>query len=53
MRHYMWVIGLLCIVGVGIGVPVLYAQSYPQHPIQMVIPWRTGRCHGHSRQGSG
>lgn len=42
MRHYMWVIGLLCIVGVGTGVPLLYAQSYPQHPIQMVIPGAPG-----------
>jgi tripartite-type tricarboxylate transporter receptor subunit TctC len=42
MRRYMWVIGWLSMVGVGIGVPVLYAQSYPQHPIQMVIPGAPG-----------
>jgi len=42
MRRYMWVIGLLCMVGVGIGVPALHAESYPQYPIQMVIPGAPG-----------
>jgi tripartite-type tricarboxylate transporter receptor subunit TctC len=42
MRRYMCVICLLCIVGVGIGVPALHAESYPQYPIQMVIPGAPG-----------
>lgn len=42
MRRYMCVTGLLCMVGVGIGAPALHAESYPQYPIQMVIPGAPG-----------
>jgi tripartite-type tricarboxylate transporter receptor subunit TctC len=43
MKRYILVVGLfLSIFGLGIGVPVLHAQSYPQHPIQLVIPGAPG-----------
>lgn len=42
MRRALWVIGLLCVMGTGIGVPALHAGSYPEYPIQMVIPGAPG-----------
>jgi len=43
MRRYIWLVGfLLSAFGFGIGIPVLYAQSYPQYPIQLVIPGAPG-----------
>jgi hypothetical protein len=34
MGRYVLVMGFLSVFGLGIGVPVLHAQSYPQYPIQ-------------------
>ena len=42
MRRYVLVMGFLSVFGLGIGVPVLHAQSYPQYPIQLVIPGAPG-----------
>ena len=42
MGRYVLVMGFLSVFGLGIGVPVLHAQSYPQYRIQLVIPGAPG-----------
>lgn len=43
MKRYILAVGLfLSVFGLGIGVQVLHAQSYPQHPINLVIPGAPG-----------
>ena len=42
MRRCLFVIGFLGVIALGIGVPVLRAQPYPQYPIQLVIPGAPG-----------
>lgn len=42
MGRYVLVMGFLSVFGLGIGVPVLHAQSYPQYLIQLVIPGAPG-----------
>ena len=42
MRRFVFLMSFLSVFGLGIGVPVLHAQSYPQYPIQLVIPGAPG-----------
>lgn len=42
MRHFVFLMGFLSVFGLGFGIPVLRAQSYPQYPVQLVIPGAPG-----------
>ena len=43
MKRFISILGFLLLVdGVFVGTPILRAQPYPAHPIQLVIPGAPG-----------